>query len=308
MSRLSPPAQAALLMIVGAASAATMNCVIRVLSAEQHPFEIAFFRNLFGLVVMLLFLVRAGRGALRTRSTGWLVLSSFGHLVAMLSFFVAVAAMPLAELTALSFTKPLFATVGAALVLHEVVRARRWSAVAIGFLGVLIVMRPGTAAVSPYALLVLLSTLAIAAVALLIKHLSDRESATTIVFYQSLLLSLFSLPPALLVWQVPSAGAFALLIAIGALGTVSWMCFTRAFALADASAVMPYEFLKLPIIALLAYLLFAEVPTLWTWLGGAVIFSSTVYIAQREARVARTRAAAAAAGAEAIAPPASPRA
>jgi drug/metabolite transporter (DMT)-like permease len=308
MSRLSPPAQAALLMIAGATSGATMNCVIRVLSAEQHPFEIAFFRNLFGLMVMLPFLVRAGRDALRTSSTGWLALSSLGHLVAMLSFFVAVAAMPLAELTALSFTKPLFATIGAALVLHEVVRARRWSAVAIGFLGVLIVMRPGAAAISPYALLVLLSTLAIAAVALLIKHLSERESATTIVFYQSLFLTLFSLPPALLVWQIPSGGALALLIAIGALGTISWMCFTRAFALADASAVMPYEFLKLPITALLAYLLFAEVPTLWTWLGGAVIFVSTVYIAQREARVALTRAPAAAAGAQAIAPPASPRA
>jgi drug/metabolite transporter (DMT)-like permease len=171
--------------------------------------------------------------------------------------------------------------------------------------GVLIVMRPGAAAVSSYALLVLLSTLAIAGVALLIKHLSEWESATTIVFYQSLFLTLLSLPPALLVWRSPSGGAFALLVAVGALGTVSWMCYTRAFALADASAVMPYEFLKLPI-TLLAYLLFAEVPTLWTWLGGAVIFGSTIYIAQREASVARNRVAAAAAATKAITPPASP--
>jgi drug/metabolite transporter (DMT)-like permease len=98
-----------------------------------------------------------------------------------------------------------------------------------------------------------------------------------------------SLPPALAFWQLPSAGAWPLLVLTGVLGTGGWLAFTRAFQLADASAIAPYEFSKLPIVALLAYLLFAEVPSLWTWLGGAVIFTSTVYIAQREAAVARRR-------------------
>jgi drug/metabolite transporter (DMT)-like permease len=227
----------------------------------------------------------------------------------MLCYFFAVAYMPLAELTALSFTKPLFATLGAAFVLHEVVRGRRWSAIAVGFLGVLIVLRPGAAAFSPYAGLVLLSAVASAAVVLLIKQLTVRDGSTTIVFYQTLFLTTLSLPPALLFWRWPGLEALALVALIGALGTVSWLCFTRAFALADASAVMPYEFLKLPITATLAYLLFAEVPSVWTWLGGAVIFGASIYIAHREARVARAANAAGPSGAQPVAaPPLRPRA
>ena len=115
---------------------AGMTATIRVASHELHPFEIAFFRNLFGFVFVLPFLWRAGLGMLRAHAPGRLLVSSGGHLVAMLCYFLAVAYMPLAELTALAFTKPLFATLGAALVLHEVVRGRRWSAIAIGFVGV----------------------------------------------------------------------------------------------------------------------------------------------------------------------------
>ena len=229
------------------------------------------------------------------------MISSGGHLIAMLAYFLAAALMPLAELSALAFTKPLFATVGAALILHEVVRGRRWSAVAVGFLGVVIVLRPGAEAIAPQAGLVLLSALASAAVVLMVKRLTVRQATTTIVFYQSLFLTVLSLPPALLFWQTPPLESLLQVALIGALGTITWLCFTRAFALADASAVMPFEFLKLPFTAVLAYLLFSEVPSIWTWLGGAIIFAATVYIGHREARVARVRAAAASTGAEPLA-------
>jgi drug/metabolite transporter (DMT)-like permease len=309
MPTLSPPFRAALLMLLANLAVASMTAGIRLASSELHPFEIAFFRNLFGFAFVLPFLVRAGLGTLRAQAPGLLLLSSGGHLLAMLGYFLAVAYLPLAELTALAFTKPLFATVGAALVLHEVVRGRRWSAIAIGFLGVLLVLRPGAAALSPYAGLVLLSALASAAVVLLVKRLTARDSSTTIVLYQTLLLTVLSLPPALWFWRTPSPDGLLLVALIGALGTIAWLCFTRAFALADASAVMPYEFLKLPLTALLAYLMFAEVPSIWTWLGGAVIFGASIYIAQREARVARVRATADTSGAGPVtAPPLPPRA
>lgn len=305
MPSFSAPVRAALLMLLANVCVAGMTATIRLASSELHPFEIAFFRNLFGLAFLLPFLIRAGLSAVRTYAPGRLLISSCGHLVAMLGYFLATAYMPLAELTALAFTKPLFATLGAALILHEVVRGRRWSAIAAGFAGVLIVLRPGAEALSPYAGLVLLSAVASAAVVLMVKQLTARDPTTTIVFYQSLFLTVLSLPPALLVWQAPSLEALLLVGLIGALGTITWLCFTRAFALADASAVMPFEFLKLPFIAILAYILFAEVPSLWTWLGGALIFGASVYIARREAKVARLRAAAATAGAEpAAAPPA----
>ncbi|HEX6144390.1 MAG TPA: DMT family transporter [Geminicoccaceae bacterium] len=281
---MTPAVRAALLMLVGATCVSVMNVTIRLIVEEVHPFQAAFFRNLFGLIVLLPFLGRHWIQPFRTRMRGRLALSGLGHLVAMLAYFTAIAHMPLADVTALSFTKPLFATVGAALILGEVVRARRWAAVAAGFAGVLIVLQPGAATVSPYAGLVLLSTLSIAAVTLMIKRLTATDGAVTIVLYQSLFLSLYSLPLCLLHWQMPDGETWLLMGLTGIVGTGSWIAFTRAFALVDASSVMPFEFARLPLTALLAWLLFAEVPTVWTWVGGAVIFASTAYITRRESR------------------------
>jgi drug/metabolite transporter (DMT)-like permease len=196
---------------------------------------------------------------------------------------------------ALSFTKPLFATLGAAVLLHETVRARRWVAVLIGFLGVLLVLRPGTDTVSLSAVLVLVSALALAGATLLIKRLTATESATTIVLYQAVFMTAMSLPLALFHWRTPGLAVLPFLVVIGAFGTISWLCMTRAFALVDASVVMPFEFARLPLTAFAAYVLFAEVPTVWTWLGGAVIFGSTAYITHREIKAAAALRAAAAA-------------
>jgi drug/metabolite transporter (DMT)-like permease len=289
MPTLSPPLRAALLMLLANVAVAGMTAGIRLASSELHPFEIAFFRNLFGLAFLAPFLVRAGIGGLRAYAPGRLLASSGGHLVAMLGYFLAVAHMPLAELTALAFTKPLFATAGAALILAEVVRLRRWTAVLVGFVGVLIVVQPGAEAVSPFAGLVLLSALFAATVALIVKNLTATESPTTIVLYQSLFTTALSVPLALFYWQTPTLFELLLLFIVGALGTVSWLCMTRAFVLADASIVVPFEFARLPLIAVVAYFLFAEVPTIWTWLGGAVIFGATAYITHREVRAASVK-------------------
>jgi drug/metabolite transporter (DMT)-like permease len=301
----SPAVQAALLMVLANLAVAVMTVGIRAVSAELHPFEIAFFRNAFGLAFMLPFLIHAGLRMARTHAPGRLLLSSVGHLVAMLGYFWAAAHMPLAELTALVFTKPLFATVGAALILHEVVRGRRWSAIAAGFLGVVLVVRPDLGALSPHAAAALLSALASAAGVLMVKQLTRHTPLATIVLYQTLFLTALSLPPALVDWRWPGVEAWLLLAMIGGLGTLTWLCFTRAFALADASAVMPFEFLKLPFTAVLAYLLFAEVPSLWTWVGALVIFGSTFYIARREAGAARPRPVAPTPGS--VRPPLPPR-
>jgi drug/metabolite transporter (DMT)-like permease len=289
---LPPVVQAALLMIVGAACVAVQNGLIRAVSTDIHTFEVVFFRNLFGLLAMLPLLSGFGLGMFRAQSPGRLLLMSTGHVAGMICYFLAIAYLPLAEVTALAFSKPLFATIGAALVLHEIVRARRWSAVALGFIGVLIVLQPGARAISPYAALVLLSAVLGAATTLLIKRLTATEAVPTIVWYQALFATVLSLPLCLLHWRIPDAAGWLLLIAIGILGTLSWLTQTRAYFLIDASAAVPFEFLRLPFAALVAYLWFAEVPSVWTWLGGALIFGATAYIAEREARVARTRAAA----------------
>jgi len=281
-SQIPPLLRAALLMLLGSAVVALQLSAIRVLTATLHPFEIALFRNLVGFLVLVPFLGGVGLRHLRINRPWHLALSSVGMLVAMVLFFMAVAEIPLAEVMALSFTKPLFATLGAALLLGEAVRARRWIAVLVGFAGVLIVVRPGAEAVSPYALAILGSALVLAGCTLMIKHLTSTESATTIVFYQAVFMTVPALLLSLLHWRTPTLADLPLLLVVGAFGTISWLCVTRAFALIDASLVMPFEFARLPFTALAAYLLFAEVPTIWTWIGGIVIFGSTAYITQRE--------------------------
>lgn len=290
---LSPTLRAALLMLLGGSAVAVQLSAIRVATATLHPFEITLFRNLIGFLVIIPFLGGIGLHTLRINQPGRLILSSVGMLTAMVCFFMAIAEIPLAEVMALSFTKPLFATLGAALLLGEAVRARRWTAVLVGFAGVMVVLRPGVEAVSPYAAMILFSALLLAGVTLTIKHLSATERATTIVFYQAVFMTLLSVPLALIYWRTPTLAEIPVLILIGGLGTVSWLCVTRAFALVDASLVMPFEFARLPLTALAAYLMFAEVPTIWTWLGGIVIFGSTAYITQRELKAASERRAAA---------------
>jgi drug/metabolite transporter (DMT)-like permease len=155
----------------------------------------------------------------------------------------------------------------------------------------MIVLRPGTEAISPYALLILAGTVLGAAVTLMIKRLTATERIATIVWYQALISTVIALPLCLLHWRMPDPMGWLMLIAIGTLGTLSWLAMTRSIFLVDASAVVPFEFLRLPFAALVAYLWFAEVPSAWTWLGGAVIFATSIYIARREAQVARQQAA-----------------
>jgi drug/metabolite transporter (DMT)-like permease len=294
---LPPILEAALLMAFGAVCVAVQNGVIRVVSDEVHTFEVVFFRNLFGLLAMLPLLGGVGLGMFRAKHPGRLLLMSTWHLLGMVCYFLAIVYLPIAEVTALAFSKPLFATVGAALILHEIVRARRWCAVAFGFIGVLVVLRPGAETISLYAGLVLLGALLGAATSLMIKRLTATEGVATIVWYQALFATALALPLCLLHWRTPDPTGWLLLLAIGALGTLSWLTMTRAFFLVDASAVVPFEFLRLPFAALVAYLWFGEVPSAWTWIGGTLIFAATVYIAEREARLARIRTAAPASGA-----------
>ena len=288
MTALSPALRAILLMLLATAMTAVQNTMIRLIADSGiHPFEIAFFRSAFGFATVAAVVLWNARAWPRSGMMKSLSMSGLFHIAAMLTFFYGVSVMPLNDSAALTFASPLFGTIAAALFLDEKIRARRWLAIAVGFIGVLIVLRPGSVPLSLGAALVLLSTVAFAGVTVLVKRMSATERTTTVVFYQSLFVSLLTIPPALAFWATPPAGSFLLLVALGVLSTLGWLCFTRAFALADASALLPLEFTRLPFIAVLAYALFGEVPDRWVWLGAAVIFGSTLYIAHRENAAAR---------------------
>jgi drug/metabolite transporter (DMT)-like permease len=288
IAALGPALTAALLMVAAAAVTSMQGLLIRVAADSGiHAFEIAFFRSFFGFVAMAVVVLATTRRVPRVTALRALGGSSLFHLMAMLSFFYGMAMMPLAESAALTFTAPLFGTLAAALFLGERVHARRWIAILVGFLGVLVVLRPGMVPVGIGPALVLFSTVAFAGVTVLVKRMTATEATTSVVFYQSLFVSVLTLPAALPVWTTPDPTMLAWLALIGALSTAGWLCFTRAFALADASALLPLEFTRLPFVALLGYLAFGEVPDVWVWVGAAVIFASGLAIAHRENAAAR---------------------
>ncbi len=287
---LPPITRAAFWVIIAGFCATLMNVIIRAAAHDLHPFEIAFFRCLFGFAVMMPWVAKVGLGALRTRKIGFYTMRGLVSLVSMLTWFYGITLVPLATATALNFTSPLFATAGAALVLHETVRLRRWAALAVGFLGVLVILRPGTEALDLNTLYILLSALTGGMGVVTVKFLARTEPPNAIVTYLMLYLTPMSLIPALFVWQWPSAGAIAWLVLLGILGTVAHLSVVRGYRTVDASACAPFEFLRLPFAAFLGYAIFSEVTDLWTWVGAAAIAGASIYVAHREAKLARRHA------------------
>lgn len=279
----------ALLMVFASACWAGMAGLIRHVSLELHPFEVAFFRTFFAVVLMTPWLIRAGRSAIPPRRDwGIFGLRAGIHLVAMLSWFMALTMMPLAEAVALFFTAPFFATILAVIFLGEIVRMRRWAAVAVGFAGAMIVLRPGIEEVTLGALLVLTCAVFSAGSRISVRFLTARSDANAIVAIHFILLTPMVLVPALFVWQWPSWDALAWMAALAGLGTVGHIALTRA----EASHLAPFDFTQLLVAAAIGYFLFAEVPDEWTWAGSALIAGSAIYIARREAVLQKQRAAA----------------
>ena len=280
---VSAPIRGALWMMSAGLMLTLMSALMRDVSSDLHPFQIGFFRSLFGFLFLVPWLFGSGLAVLRTERFGLHLTRGLIAFVGLLMWTSALALMPVAEVTAFSFTAPLFATFGSAVILREVVRARRWVAVALGFVGMLIMLRPGISALQPGALLAVSTAVCIAASMLIVKRLSATEKPGTVVAYMALFLTLLSALPAFSVWQEPSWIVFAKCVAMGAFGTVGQLCMVRAFASADASAVAPFDYARLPFAALIGFIMFAESPDMWTWVGGAVIAASAIYIAHREA-------------------------
>jgi drug/metabolite transporter (DMT)-like permease len=294
VSDASPPSsallRAALLMVVSASMFGCMAIAIRLASGQLHPFQIAFFRSFFGAVFALPLLLRQGPAILlRTDRLGFYVLRCAIGMVSMLAGFWAIVHLPLAQAIALSYASPLFVTIGAALVLGEMVRLRRWSAVIIGFIGVLVIVRPGTDGFVAGSLVALLAAACSGTVTISIKFLTRSEPADRIVLLTTLIWVPLSLPAALLVWQWPAWQIWPWVILAGALGTAGHYFWTRALHLADASFIAPISYLQLLVVVPLAWLLFGEVIDRWTALGAAIVVAANIYIARREAKLARVK-------------------
>ena len=290
--RLSPTPRGVLWMVGACVAFACMGATARYLTRFVPPQELVFFRNALALAWMLPWLVRVGTAGLQTSNFRMYVGRSVLAFVSMACWFTALASLPLAEAIALSFTQPLFATVLAVLLLREVVRLRRWTATIIGFLGAMVILRPGVEEVTAAHVLLLLSSATGAVTAVVVKRLTRTEDPNTIVTYMTLLATPLALLAALPDWIWPDATTWFWLIVLGLLGTIGHQASTRAIRNLDASLVASLDFMRLPIAAGLAWVAFGEIPDIWTWIGGAMIAAASVYIAHREAQLARQRAAA----------------
>ena len=276
----------ALLMAGAAAGYAILHGSVRYISSEIHPFEITFFRNLFGFIVLLPWFVIHGLKPLRTRRIGLHLLRATSNVVAMMMFFMALSMTPLALVQALGFTAPLFATVLAIFILGERVHLRRWTALIAGFIGALIIVRPGLQPIDTGSLLTLGSAAVWGFTLITIKILSRTDSAVTITAYMVILMSPLSLLPALFYWTWPSPEAWLWLVVCGVSGTAAQLLMAQSFRVADATVVLPFDFTKIVWGALIGYLVFGEVVDIWTWMGAAVIFSGVTYITYRERKLA----------------------
>lgn len=257
--------------------------------AGLDPLQVIFFRNFFCLVLMLPLLHWRGPALAATAQIRLYGIRIGLALLSMMSWFSALPLIPLGEITAVSFLAPLFATVFAVLWLGEVVRIRRWTALVIGFLGALVILRPGGTSFGLGQMLALFSALTAGIVGPLLKQLTSSDDPDKIVFITSLWLTPASLVPALFVWQWPAAALWPVLVGMGTCAVLGHVFLMRAFASTDASLVFTFEFSRLPFVVTVGYLLFGEPTDAWTWVGALIIFSSAVYITRREGQLARLR-------------------
>lgn len=269
-------------MLLSTLCLASMHSLIHFISDSVHPFIVVFFRLVFALIVVIPFFYKQGLAPLRTKRLGLLVLRGVMNITAMIAFFTALSLVPVTDVTALSFMAPLFATLLAVLVLKEKIGWRRVAAILVGFLGTVIILRPGFEAIGFGYILVIFATFFWGCAVIVIKSLSRTESSVTITTYMSLVMAPLALIPALFVWEWPSATDFFWLVLLGFLGGAGQMAVAQALKNAETHVVMPFDFTRLIWVTIISFTFFAEVPDLFVWIGGSVIFASSAYITLRE--------------------------
>lgn len=286
-ARLPATVRGGLWMMGAALSFTLMTALIRDVARDIHPFEIAFFRTVTNLLLMLPFALRTGRGLLHTTNHRIYAVRGLVGFTFLMTFFPGAAMIPISDSQALIFTSPLFATVMALLFLGERARARRIVALAIGFTGAVVILRPGFQEVSVGAMLVLLGALMNATSNVIVRHTTRTDHPDMAVLYLMVYVTPMTLVPALLVWATPTLWQAVLMVGVGIFATLNQRCLSRAFHAAEATAVLPFDFARLPFAALIGWIVFAEFPDIWIWTGGAIIFGASIYLAHREALARR---------------------
>ena len=274
-------AQGAVWILAGSLFWSANDAVVKTLGTDFHPIQMALFRYSIGMVLLAPWFLKSGRETWRTRRLGAHLARAAIAGVGQAAVYYAVIHLYLADATAVAFSRPLFLTLLAVLILGEAVGWRRWAATAFGFLGVLTMVRPGAVAFDIAWAVAVLAAVLFALGIIFIRRLATTEPPIRILFYYHVFGIAMFLGPAVALWQPPDAGQLVLLVLIGALTCAGMVCFVQGFSVGEASFVGPFEYLRLIYAALIGFYMFAEIPSIWTGVGALMIVASAIYIARR---------------------------
>ncbi|MDC0975569.1 DMT family transporter [Alphaproteobacteria bacterium] len=279
----TPSILAILFMVLSGIFATSMHCLIRFATEENHPFEVAFFRTIFVLLIFLPFVVKNGFKTLKPNNIKLQSYRAIIGSVAMLCMFYGLSITELAKATALMFTVPIFATILAIIFLKEVVGIRRWSAMFVGFFGALIVLRPDIElGFGP--LLILCGSLMWSSSVLMAKKLTQTDSTLSITFWQAAGLIPATFVLATQVWEWPNLNQLFMFLLIAIAGTLTHWFLNEALKRAEISALLPLDYLRLIWSVSLGFIFFNEIPPAGLWLGAALILGASTYIGVRQVK------------------------
>ena len=256
-----------------------------------HVFQIMEMRSLLGLVLLYpLIRAQGGFAAMRTGRPGLHVARNAFHYAAQFCWFLALTMIPIAQVVAIEFTMPIWTALLAVSFLGERLAAGRILAIVLGLVGVTAIVRPQAGHLEPGQLVALVAAIGFAISVIMVKSLTRTESAVAIIFWMLIVQSAIGIVPAVLVWRAPPAGVLPWILVIAVCGTYSHYCMTRALQHAEATTIVPMDFLRVPLSALVAWLVYAEAVDLWTVLGAALILGGNALNLRRPAAAAATAA------------------
>lgn len=278
---LPGPLRSGIWMSISAITYVISIAIGRYLAPTIEVFQIAFLRNAFAILFMMPWLMNVGLGAMRTKQIGKHVIRGFMSSTNVSLLFAAVALIPIADMSAINFLQPVIGAAIAGFVLGEVAGRKRWLAICLGFIGAVVVIRPGFAEFNLGMAYALGSAVAGALVSIMIKTLVRTDPPDAIAAWLFVTQTLILLVPTLIVWRMPSLEEWGLFVFIGAMSVILQRTYNRGIQAADISIAMPFNFTRLIWASLFGWLVFAEFPDVWTWVGGTIIFISAVWLTRQ---------------------------
>ncbi len=279
---MSSSIKSSIWMLLASINFALLNTLVKYLSSDFHLSQIIFFRSFFAVIFIFPWVINSGLHSLKINSIKLQSIRCTLAVLAMYLWFYSISQIPLAEATAINFTAPIFGAVFAIFLLKEKIKFRRIIAIFISLIGALIIIRPGIIHFNFFIFITLIASILMGMASVYIKKITLIDHPNAVVFYMPMVLTIVSLIPCIIFWKTPNIFYFFLLVSTGLTAFLAHICITKAFSSSDATYVLVFDYLRLPFTAVLAFFLFGEVTSFWVWVGGLIIFLSSVYVVYRE--------------------------